>query len=158
MKIRPITISALLLSILVAILGCDLKNESNDYIKIVDSALKTDANGLKYIELKILFKKRAIGKVYADKPVNLLMQQFRYGKLPEKDKVFYFDSDYHFKIFVDLYGDDKRLIRTDSAYYNEYIPFHSKKEEIEILPGEEKNLFYGVPENVMSYKAWVTKD
>lgn len=158
MKFKLIIISILLLTISLAVVGCNSKVKSNDYIKIIDSALKIDDEGLKYIEIKVLFKERAIGKVYPDKPYNLFIQQFRYGKFPEKDKLFYFDSDYHFRVFVDLYADDKSLIRTDSAYYDEYIPFYSKGEDVEILPGEEKNLFFGVPENVTSHKVWVTKD
>jgi hypothetical protein len=134
------------------------RSTSNDHIEILDSALKTDDHGVKFIEVKLLFKKRATGRAYIDKPYNLLVQQRRYGKLPKKDKIFYFDSDYHFKLFVDLFGKNNTLIRTDSAYFDEYIPSLAYGESVEILPGEYKIFIFGVPKSVSSYKLWVTKD
>ena len=78
--------------------------------------------------------------------------------MPNKDKVFFFDSNYHFKVFIDLDDTKDNLVRTDSAYYNEYVELAANAELIEILPGEIKLLQFGVPNNVVSAKSWVSNE
>jgi len=144
-------------ALLLLCIGCTPTATSNGYIQIAGTNLKTDQE-LKYVEVKVIFKKHATGRTYPDKPIDLISQHRRYGELPDKRKIFYFDSDYHFKVSVDLYGSDDKLIRTDSEYYNEYRPFQAIDEVAEIVPGEQKTMFFGVPKSVTSFKAWVTKD
>lgn len=156
-KILKQPIVVLIISLLFLYVGCSSKPLSNDHIQILGSTLKEGDQELKFIDVQLIFKKRAIGRTYPDKPIDLISQQRRYGKLPERTKIFYFDSDYHFKVSVDLYGSDNKLIRTDSDYYNEYRPFQAINEVAEIVPGEQKTMIFGVPKSVTSFKAWVSK-
>lgn len=147
----------LIVSLLFLCIGCSPKPTSNDHIQILSSTLKEVDQELKFIEVQLIFKKRSTGRTYPDKPVDLISQQRRYGKVPDKSKIFFFDSDYHFKVSVDLYDSDKKLIRTDSDYYDEYRPFQAINEVAEIVPGEQKTMIFGVPKSVTSFKAWVSK-
>ena len=160
MKIQNMTsaIVVLIISLLFLCAGCSPKATSNDYIQIIGSTLKEAEQELKFIEVKVIFKKRATGRTFPDKPIDLISQQRRYGELPEKSKIYYFDSDYHFKVSVDLYSNDNKLIRTDSTYYDEYRPFQAVNEVAEIVPGEQKTIIFGVPKSVTSFKAWVSKE
>ena len=158
MKIQNMTPAVVVLIIFLLFLcaACSPIATSNDYIQIVGSTLKADQE-LKFIEVQVIFKKLATGRTYPDKPIDLISQQRRYVELPERSKIFYFDSDYHFKVSVDLYGNDDKLIRTDSNYYDEYRPFQAANEVAEIVPGEKKTIIFGVPKSVTSFKAWVSK-
>jgi hypothetical protein len=158
MKIQNMTttVIVLLVTLLFSWIGCSPRATSNDYIQIVGSILKTDGE-LKFIEVEIIFKKPATGRTYPDKAIDLISEQRRYGEVPDTRRLFYFDSDYHFKVSVDLYGNDNKLIRTDSKYYNEYRPFQAFNEVAEIVPGERKTIIFGVPKSVTSFKAWVSK-
>jgi hypothetical protein len=117
--------------------------------------MKNDKQGLKYIEVTVEFRKKVSGHTDPDKGVDIFTQLRRYGKMPDKEKLFYFYSEPSAKVFVDLYDLHKKLIRTDSSYYNEYMPSLKKGEIPEILPGEKKTLIFGVPENVESYRVWL---
>ena len=159
MKIQNMTsaIVVLIISLLFLCIGCSPKATSNDYIQIVGSSLKADQE-LKFVEVQVFFKKRATGRTYPDKPLDLISQQRRYGELPDKSKIFYFDSDYHFKVSVDLYDNNKKFLRTDSTYYDEFRPFQAVNEAAEIVPGEHKIIIFGVPKSVTSFNAWVSKE
>lgn len=158
LKIQNMTPAVVVLIVFLLFLcsACSPKASSNDYIQIIGSTLKADQE-LKFIEVQVIFKKLTTGRTYPDKPIDLISQQRRYGELPEKSKIFYFDSDYHFKVSVDLHGNDGKLIRTDSNYYDEYRPFQAANEVAEIVPGEQKTIIFGVPKSVTSFKAWVSK-
>ncbi len=137
--------------------GCQSNTTSNECIRVADSVLQTDEQGLKFIEVTLVFRKRVTGQRYSDKPANIFTQLRRYGEMPDKTTLYYFDSVPSAKVFVDLYDSHGKLIRTDGAYYDEYMPFQAAREIAEILPGEQKTMVFGVPKEVASYRVWVVE-
>lgn len=135
--------------------ACSPNAVSNESIQIASSAMKKDDQGLKFIEVTVVFRKRVTGRTEPDKGVNIFSQLRRYGEMPDKTKLFYFDSDPRAKVFVDLYDLHGKLIRTDASYYDEYIPSLANGKVAEILPGEKKTFMFNIPEDVESYRVWL---
>ena len=117
--------------------------------------MKNDDQGLKFIEVTVVFRKRVGARIDVDKGVDLFTQLRRYGKIPDKTRLFYFDSAPDAKVFVDLFDLHGKLIRTDASYYDEYIPSLANGKLAEVLPGEKKTFVFGVPDRRQSYRAWL---
>ena len=152
---KMLLVVALLLAGSLICAGCSPNAGSNEAIEIVDAAMKNDAYGSKFIEVTVVFRKRVSGRINVDKGVEIFTHLRRYGKVPDKTKLFYFNSAPDAKVFVDLFDLHGNLIRTVASYYDEYIPSLTNGKVAEILPGERKTFMFGVPDNVESYRAWL---
>jgi hypothetical protein len=134
---------------------------SNGYVQIVGYTLEKNYQGFESIGVQMIFRKRATGKTYPDKPRDFHREKVlgrHHGERGDPSEIFYFDSDYRFKVSVDFYGDDEKLIRTDSRYYDEFRPLQAVGEVAEIVPGERKTIWFDVPGSAISLNAWVAKN